>query len=419
MMTMLSSIRHLWVVQRHSRLLAVAGMAIMLSTSVSWASTPIMDEPESHGTQAAQIIAIARRAVAENHLRSVILRVTVDGRNVVTKAMGLSADNRPATTDMHLRNGAVAIAYIATLLLQLVDEKVVTLDAPLSKWLPELPDSDRVTLRMLATMTAGYPDYVQNAEFVRENAANVFRQWTPQELIDLGLSTRRIFDPGTNWDYSHTNYVILGRALERITGTPMAMLMRQKILRPLQLRNTRDSSTSAIQKPVLHAFSSERREALGIPPSEGFYEESTYWNPSWTLAEGAIQTTDIYDMAATAEAIGTGALLSSESHGEQIAPKLIGFGHEQDGCPACHTLDAVYSYGVGVVITGQWILQNPLFGGYGSLEAYLPSKKIAVAVAVTFGEGAFDARGEYLNGRAARAIFGDIAALMTGEALPQ
>jgi hypothetical protein len=59
---------------------------------------------------------------------------------------------------------------------------------------------------------------------------------------------------------------------------------------------------------VLHAFSSERREPLGIAPATRFYEESTYWNPSWTLAQGAIQTTNIDDLAATAVAVGTGAL---------------------------------------------------------------------------------------------------------------
>jgi hypothetical protein len=54
-----------------------------------------------------------------------------------------------------------------------------------------------------------------------------------------------------------------------------------------------------------------------------------------------------------------------------------------EGCPACHTLDEVYNYGLGVVLSGSWILQNPLFGGYGAVEAYLPSKKIAIAVVTT------------------------------------
>lgn len=66
----------------------------------------------------------------------------------------------PATEDMHFRNGAVAISYMSTLLLQLVDQKVVRLDDKLFNWLPELLDAERVTLRMLANMTAGYPDYI-------------------------------------------------------------------------------------------------------------------------------------------------------------------------------------------------------------------------------------------------------------------
>lgn len=400
----------------------ITGAAVAIATWAGSSAPSLASSPRDSRTehsQAAEIVAIARKAMAANHLRSVILRVTIDGHNVVTKAMGVSADGVPATTKMHFRNGAVAISYIATLLLQLVDEKIVTLDAPLSTWLPELPDSDLVTLRMLAMMTAGYPDYVQNKQFLQENAADVYRQWTPDELIALGLSTPRIFKPGTNWDYSHTNYVILGRALERITGKTMAALLRGKILRPLQLADTRSVPTPFIQKPVLHAFSSERREALGIPPTEEFYEDSTYWNPSWTLADGAIQTTNIYDMAATAEAVGTGALLSAELHAAQIAPDLLGFGHPEAGCPNCHTLDQVYCYGIGVVIAGPWILQNPLFGGYGSLEAYLPAQKIAVAVAVTFDRAGFDDNGDYLNGQAAKSIFSEIATFMTGEPLPQ
>ena len=66
----------------------------------------------------------------------------------------------PATTDMHFRNGAVAISYMSTLLLHLVDEKKVSLDDKVSKWLPDMPHADRVTLGQLAQMTSGYIDFV-------------------------------------------------------------------------------------------------------------------------------------------------------------------------------------------------------------------------------------------------------------------
>ena len=332
---------------------------------------------------------------SKQDVKAVILRVTIDGQEVVTAALGESMTGVPATTDMHFRNGAVAIFYVATLLLLLVDQGVVTLDDPLATWLPDLPDADAVTLRMLANMTAGYPDFVQNPKLAQEFYADPFRQWTPEEQIAIGLSTPRVFAPGTNWDYSHTDYVILGQALEKITGQPLDVALQEQVLGPMGLRNTIAWSTPEISEPVLHAFSSERRQALGIPAGARFYEESTFWNPSWTFAKGAIQTTDIVDMTTTAEAVGEGTLLSPESHQEQIAPKLLGFGTPVAGCPACHTLDEAYSYGLGVAISGDWILQNPLFGGYGAVAGYLPPEKIAVAVATTFGEGAFDEQGNY------------------------
>ena len=81
--------------------------------------------------------------MASEHLKAVIVRVTVDGQEVVTEAVGESMTGVPATTNMHFRNGAVAISYVSTLLLKLVDEQKVSLDDKLSKFLPEIPHADR------------------------------------------------------------------------------------------------------------------------------------------------------------------------------------------------------------------------------------------------------------------------------------
>jgi hypothetical protein len=102
----------------------------------------------------------------------------------------------------------------------------------------------------------------------------------------------------------------------------------------MDLKQTRSFDTPKIPSPVLHAFSSERREDLLIPPSSQFYEESTFWNPSWSTAEGAVQTTDITDMSKSMEAVGTGAVLSPASWAAQVAPNLAGFGHADPGCAA-------------------------------------------------------------------------------------
>jgi CubicO group peptidase (beta-lactamase class C family) len=369
-----------------------AGSARSASAAVLRQATPVA---AAQGDDAGAIVALARDIMDAQDVKAVILRVLIDEQEIVTDALGESMTGVPATTEMHFRNGAVAISYVSTLLLRLVDQKVVTLDDPLATWLPDLPDADQVTLRMLANMTAGYPDFVQNPKLDQMLYADPFRQWTSEEQIEVGLSTPRVFAPGTNWDYSHTNYVILGLALEKITGQPLDVALQEQVLGPMGLRNTVAWATPEISEPVLHAFSSERRPALGIPAGTRFYEESTYWNPSWTLARGSIQTTDIVDLTTSAVAIGEGTLLSSESHQAQIAPDLLGFGSPLKGCPNCHTLDETYSYGLGVVLSGDWIVQNPLFAGYGGVMAYLPAQKIAIAVATTFGEGAFDDQGNY------------------------
>jgi CubicO group peptidase (beta-lactamase class C family) len=140
---------------------------------------------QAERAQAAAIVELAREAMTKYHLKAVIVRVTIDGEEVVTKALGESMTGVPATEDMHFRNGAVADLLHVHLAASAGRPEVVSLDDKLSNWLPELPDAERVTLRMLANMTAGYPDYVLNEQFIEGVYANPFRQWTPQEQIDI------------------------------------------------------------------------------------------------------------------------------------------------------------------------------------------------------------------------------------------
>jgi hypothetical protein len=121
-------------------------------------------------------------------------------------------------------------------------------------------------------------------------------------------------------------------------------------------------------------------------------EDSTFWNPSWTLADGAVETTDITDLTRTAIGIGSGRLLSPRSHREQIDPH-IGFGHPQAGCERCTKLNRFYGYGLGAVRNGAWVLQNPLFAGYAAIESYLLPQRVSIALAVTFRASSYDAEG--------------------------
>jgi CubicO group peptidase (beta-lactamase class C family) len=343
------------------------------------------------------IKSVTRDAMKDYNLKALIAQVTVEGRQLYTEALGESMSGVPATPDMHFRNGAMAFTYIATMLLELVDQGKVSLDDKLSKFLPDLPRADRITLRNLANMTSGYADYVYQPQVLHGIYVDPFRQWTPQELIKVGVSAPIMFEPGTNWGYCHTNYVILGKVIEQVTRMPLAQAMRQYILDPMCLKETQSFSTPEIPGPVLHTFSSERRSELHVPAEVPFYEETTFWNPSWTTAEGAIQTTDITDMSKSMEAVGTGKLLSKESLAAQVNPNLVGFGKADPHCPACHYMSEAKNYGLGVVNLGPWITQTKSFGGCGATVGYLPSKKLTVAVAITYTPKAFDNDGSYAN----------------------
>lgn len=361
-------------------------------------------QPPRPDPRAEAVLRIVEDAMARDHLKAAVVRVTEDGDEIVTRALGESMTGVPATTAMHFRNGAVAISYVSTLLLLLAEDGTLRLDDKLSRWLPDVPNADRVTLGQLAQMTSGYRDYViGNTAFADAIYADPFRAWTTDDLLGFAHLQELLYEPGTNWNYAHTNYVLLGLAIEKATGQDMSKLLSDKVLRPLGLTGTTASLTADIPSPVLHAFTSERRQALGIPGGTPFYEESTFWDPSWTITHGAIQTSTIYDLEATAVGIGSGRLLSKESYERMVSTELRGKTRAQPGCPTCAPQEEGYTYGLGIVISGNWLLQNPMFAGYAATEAYLPSKKIAIAVAVTFAPAAFDDTGA--NSNAAEALF--------------
>jgi CubicO group peptidase (beta-lactamase class C family) len=369
---------------------AVALAGAVVASGVALCSPGVARaEPNTAST----VESIARNFVARNHLRAVIIEVRENGIDLYKGALGESMTGVPATADMHFRNGALAFTYMATLLLELVDQKKVSLDSKLSAYFPELPNADRITLRNLAQMTSGYADYVYQPEMLNGLQRDPFRQWTPEELIQIGISKPMQFAPGANWGYSHTNYVILGRVLEKIAGMPLADALRQDVLEPMGLKQTAAFTTPEIPEPVLHAFSSDRREDLGVKPGVPFYEEATFWNPSWTTIEGAVETSDITDLCLSLEAVASGKLLSPASSAAQIAPSLVGFGHAQAACDACRANTAGFNYGLGVIIAGPWINQTLGFAGASGAVSYLPARKLTIAVEVTNGPGAYNAEG--------------------------
>ncbi|MBT2471261.1 beta-lactamase family protein [Streptomyces sp. ISL-66] len=346
--------------------------------SAATAPDTCVSSPGPAQGDAREVLTIAQQAQREFGLNSVILRVSSDGREVLTTALGESMTGVPAEPSMHFRTGSVAIVYMGTVLLQLVEQGKASLDDPVSRWLPEVPRGSEITLRMLGDSTSGFHDYVTDPAFLAELEAAPFRNWTPAEVTGIATGKPLLYKPGTNWSYSHANFAILGAALEKISGVSLDKLLTERVMKPLGLSQTSNQYTPQIPEPVLHAFTSER----------GTYEESTFWNPSWTTAPGAVLVQNICDLDRSARAVGTGELVSEKSFRTQLDPGTIGLGHATASCPASVCLltnTAAHHFGLGLIVVNGWILTNPSFSGYAAIQAYLPAKKLAISVSVTQG----------------------------------
>ena len=313
-----------------------------------------------------QIVSITQGVMEKEDAKGVVLRVDFGDDTVVNKGLGISQFGSPVTPDMKWRPGSMTIPMLTTYVLQLQEQGKLSLDDTLSKWYPEYPNADKVTLRMLSSVTSGYPDFIQeNPAFQAAQLAEPFRQWTDDELLQYAFALPVVCDPGTCFHYAHTNFILLGRVVEKVTGKSVTELIQSKFLDPLKLTETKITKDPAIPAPALHAYTSQN----------GVYVESTGWSPSWGLGNGLIMTSTAKDMTTLIKAVGSGKLLSKSAASQQVQDLSKGL----EGAPP------EIGYGLGIDVAGNWVLQNPVFNGYQGIAAYLTTQKISIVIDNTHG----------------------------------
>ena len=139
--------------------------SFLLLTFLACAAAAEKSHPQSD--QSSAIANIVQKAMKTDHLRAVIVKVTQGDKVVINQAFGESMTGVPATTAMHFRNGAVAFSYLGTLLMQFVDEHKIKLDDTIERWMPDLPQANKVTLKMLANQTSGLSRLRNRSEVAR------------------------------------------------------------------------------------------------------------------------------------------------------------------------------------------------------------------------------------------------------------
>ena len=181
--------------------------------------------------------------VADGVIPGAVLSVTIPSYQVWSSASGLADPQQqvPMQVDTPVRIGSLTKMFTAVVVLQLVEEGTIDLDTPISTWLPGvLTPSDTITVRQLLSHTTGLYDYLEDRSFVEQAYQESERVRTPDELVAYAQQFPSLFAPGTAgaWDYSSTNYVVLGMLVEQVTGQSLGAVMQQRIFAPLELTDT-------------------------------------------------------------------------------------------------------------------------------------------------------------------------------------
>ena len=179
--------------------------------------------------------------------------------------------------------------FLATVVLQLVDERRLRLADPVEKWLPGVvPGGDRISVRHLLDHTSGLYDYLYTLPMppFQEFFDNRWRTWTASEQIQRAMAHPPNFEPGSAFDYSNTNYLLLGEIVEKVTGRSYGKEIERRIIRPLRLRGTEMPGTSPwIRGPHPHGYVAT---SSGAEPS---LVDFTEMNPSVMGAGGELIST--------------------------------------------------------------------------------------------------------------------------------
>ncbi|WP_405487765.1 serine hydrolase domain-containing protein [Nocardia sp. NBC_00511] len=229
-------------------------------------------------------------------------QVTIDGpggHHAFTAGAGDLATGAPIADDARVRIGSNTKPFVATVIMQLVAEGKVELEAPIERYLPGVVtgngnDGNRISVHQLLQHTSGLPDYVASGNPALRPDPNSpqlhpdseqarWRVYQPEELVRIAMSLPPQFEPGAKAVYTNTNYILLGMLIQHVTGHSPADEINSRILQPLGLRDTYYPATDETAIRGSHP--------RGYQEIDGSRVDFTDLNPSWGGAAGAMVAT--------------------------------------------------------------------------------------------------------------------------------
>jgi CubicO group peptidase (beta-lactamase class C family) len=251
-----------------------------------------------------------------------------DGVPLFRRAYGLAnvESGIAATYETNYRLASMTKQFTAAAILLLTEDGRLSIDDPVRRWLPTLPDAvDAVTIRHCLTHSSGLMDYEY---LIPDGTRTQLRDADVLRLLEA--ENRNYFSPGTGYRYSNTAYVLLALIAEAASGQQFAALLRERVFQPLQMRNTVAFETG---------ISDVAHRAFGYSAARQAWTRADQSLTSATLGDGGVYSS-IDDLAKWDAALGDGRLLRPASLGLAFAASI-------------QTDDAAVQYGFGWRITGE------------------------------------------------------------------
>jgi D-alanyl-D-alanine carboxypeptidase len=258
--------------------------ALFLSASLT-CSAQLSPQPAQLSPETAhQVADIATKTLQDTGVPSASIAIVENQRVVYAHAFGLAnvSPAAPATADIAYPIGSISKQFTAHAILLLQQRGKLSIDDPVSKYFPNFTRANEVTLRNLMTMTSGYEDFAPQDYIIPE-----WRHDTDPLVNVTRWATKPLdFTPGNDWQYSNTNYVILGLIVQKVSGQPLMQFIRENVLDPLQLQGVFNSYTDRAKLQVT-GYVSNALAPVRVQPLEGngwYFGDGDLAMPASTLA---------------------------------------------------------------------------------------------------------------------------------------
>ncbi|HSW70014.1 MAG TPA: serine hydrolase domain-containing protein [Gammaproteobacteria bacterium] len=307
---------------------------------------------------------------AQKKVPGVILLVSTPTKHEILTSGSTRLNGGDAITASTLfAVGSITKTFTSAMILRLEAEGRLNINDKMSQYFPQYPRWKEITIKQLLNMTSGIQNFTEDTKWVNNLKNNFKDTWTADQLIGLAYQKQDYFKPGKGWHYSNTNYVLLGKIIQKVTHQSLPYVFESQFFNPLGLKNSYYSETR-------YSLDILKRMAHGYDDGQDLVATILAKNLSDIGPPGGAMVMDTTDLKSWVDHL----LIKKDVLPEKQLNEML------EGVPTPYNNnvdlpDSKYGLGVGVLTTkktGQMISYAGTFPGYGSTFIWLPAHNILI-----------------------------------------